>query len=97
MSDDGLSRFQDIEDDPRVELLDENRAVISTGSVNEEELDSDNPEVSKMFSMEIQVERDGKIDQTNLRADSMRGLIQKFTFWASSVSDENLNDILKEV
>lgn len=97
MSDDDLSRFQDIEDDPHVELLDDNRAVISTGTVSEEEVDSDNPEVSKMFSMEIQVERDGKIDQTNLKADTMRGLIQKFTFWASSVSDENLNDILKEV
>lgn len=118
MSDDrNLGRLQDIEDKPQVERLGDNRAVISTGTVQEEDQedsdtdnnstvadnqadsqnDESNQKVSKTFTMKVQVERNGKVKQTKLKAESMRGLIQKFTFWASSVSDENLNDILKEV
>jgi len=118
MSDDrDLGRLQDIEDKPQVERLGDDRAVISTGTVQEEDYegadtvdggsssnnqaDDHNGEndrkVSKTFTMKVQVERSGKVKKTKLKAESMRGLIRKFAFWASSVSDENLNDILKEV
>lgn len=112
-----LGRLQDIEDKPQVERLGDNRAVIRTGTVQEEDQedpdtednitvadnqsddhnDEHNQKVSKTFTMKVQVERNGKVKQTKLKAESMRGLIQKFAFWASSVSDENLNDILKKV
>ena len=102
---DNLGRLQDIEDKSQVERLGYNRAVIRTGTVQEKpeaETDGDTetnsePEVSKKFTMKVQVERDGKLKRTKLKSETMRGLIQKFAFWASSVSDEDLEDVLKQV